>query len=219
METETIQEINRIRFISHEIKNQLSICDLYAEIIKKNCIKDEIYNLNIMHAIECIKNSIKMSNNALLELKSCDKLSLEQHSITTVLEEAIKLSKVYGVQKNIKIESQISTSTHVLIDKTKFIATIINLIKNACEAFEEESSKYILVKAEENNNITEIRIINNAKPITNPEKIFEEGFTTKNSGNGLGLIICKSNIEQMNGTLELVNSDKLSTEFMIRLSC
>ena len=212
------QKLDTIKFISHEIKNQLSICELYAEIIKKNCIKDEIYNMNIMHAVECIKNSVRMSNNSLLELKSYDALSLEKHCIQLVLEEAVKLSEVYGVQKKVKIESKISTSTHVLIDKNKFIATIINLVKNACEAFEDETTKNIFVIAEEVNNRIEIRVSNNAKPIENPERIFEQGYTTKSSGNGLGLIICKSNIEKMNGSLELVKTDKFSTEFLISIS-
>lgn len=215
---ENKQKLDTIKFISHEIKNQLSICELYAEIIKKNCIKDEIYNMNIMHAVECIKNSVRMSNNSLLELKSYNALSLEKHCIQLVLEEAVKLSEVYGVQKEVKIESKISTSTHVLIDKNKFIATIINLVKNGCEAFEDEASKNIFIIAEELDDRIEIRVSNNAKPIENPEQIFEQGYTTKNSGNGLGLIICKSNIEKMNGSLELVKTDKFSTEFLITIS-
>lgn len=212
------QKLDTIKFISHEIKNQLSICELYAEIIKKNCIKDEIYNMNIMHAVECIKNSVRMSNNSLLELKSYDALSLEKHCIQLVLEEAVKLSEVYGIQKEVKIESKISTSTHVLIDKNKLIATIINLVKNACEAFEDETSKNIFIIAEELDDRIEIRVSNNAKPIENPEQIFEQGYTTKSTGNGLGLIICKSNIEKMNGSLELVKTDKFSTEFLITIS-
>lgn len=211
-------DLDTIRLISHEIKNQLSICELYAEIIKKHCIKDEIYNMNIMNAVDCIKNSVRMSNNSLLELKSYGDLKIEKHCVQLVLEEAVKLSQVYGIQKNVKIESKISTSTHVLIDKTKFIATIINLVKNACEAFEDETSKNIFIKAEEIENKVEIRVSNNAKPIENPDKIFETGYTTKNTGNGLGLIICKSNIEKMNGSLELVKTDNISTEFLISIS-
>ena len=209
--------LSTIKFISHEIKNQLSICDLYTEIIKKTCIKNEIFDMNIMRALECIKNSIKMSNNSLLELKACDTIVLEKHCIELVLEEAVKLSKVYGVQKDIQINSEIKTSSHVLIDKVKFIATIINLVKNACEAFEEEPEKNILIKATQENNTVKINVSNNAKPINEPEKIFTEGYTTKRTGNGLGLIICKSNIEKMDGNIKLLKSDNVSTVFEINL--
>lgn len=210
--------LNCIKFISHEIKNQLSICDLYTEIIKKTCIKNEIYNLQIMKSLECIKNSIKMSNNSLMELKSCNKtVLLDKECIKLVLEEAINLSKVYGLQKNIDILSELKTSSHVLIDKTKFIATIINLIKNACEAFKDEPKKNIFVNAIQEKNIIKISVSNNAEPIKNPDEIFSEGYTTKSTGNGLGLAICKSNIEKMNGKLKLLKSDLTSTVFEITL--
>ena len=62
-----------------------------------------------------------------------------------------------------------------------------------------------------------ISISNNARGITNPEKIFNEGFTTKSSGNGLGLWICKKSIEEMNGELELSRSTEDYTEFTIKL--
>lgn len=210
--------LNTIKFISHEIKNQLSICDLYTEIIKKTCMKNEIFDMNIMKALDCIKNSIKMSGNSLLELKACDTTLIEKYCIELVLQEALKLSEVYGVQKDVQINSEIKTSSHVFIDKTKFMATIINLIKNACEAFEDEPKKEIFVKAVQEKNIIKISVSNNAKPITEPEKIFSEGYTTKSTGNGLGLIICKSNIEKMNGNLKLLKSDSDSTVFEIILN-
>ena len=106
--------LNCIKFISHEIKNQLSICDLYTEIIKKTCIKNEIFDINIMRALDCIKNSIKMSGNSLLELKACDTTVLEKHCINLILEEAIKLSQVYGIQKDVQINSEIKTSSFVI---------------------------------------------------------------------------------------------------------
>lgn len=206
-----------IKFISHEIKNQLSICDLYTEIIKKTCIKNEIFDMNIMKSLDCIKNSIKMSGNSLLELKACDTTVLEKHCIELVLQEAIKLSQVYGIQKDVQIETEIKTSSHVLIDKVKFMATIINLVKNACEAFEDEPEKKIIIRAVEEKNTVKISVSNNAKPINEPEKIFTEGYTTKSSGNGLGLIICKSNLEKMDGYLKLLKSDSDSTVFEISL--
>ena len=208
---------NCIRFISHEIKNQLSVCELYAEIIKKTCIKNEIFDLNIMRAVECIKNSVKMSENSLIELKSQSSLIIDKYCIELVLNEAVNLAKVYGIQKNIDIKTEITTSSHVLIDKMKFIATIINLIKNACEAFEEETDKNICVKASQQKNIIKVTVENNAKPIENPDEIFVEGYTTKSTGSGLGLLICKSNIEKMNGVLKLSKSDKTSTIFEIVL--
>lgn len=215
---DTQYTIDSIKFISHEIKNQLSICELYAEIIKKSCMKNNIFDLSIIHAIECIKNSVKISNNSLLELKACDRLQIDKLNIELVIKEAVNLAKVYALQKEISVETQIKTASFVMIDKIKFMATVINIIKNACEAFEEDDKeKKITVSADYTNNGVKILISNNAKPIEHPEKVFNEEFTTKTSGNGLGLMICKLNLKKMGGTIRLVKSDDLSTEFEIVL--
>ena len=58
---------------------------------------------------------------------------------------------------------------------------------------------------------------NNAFGIKEPEKIFNEGFTTKTSGSGLGLWICKKSVEEQNGELELTRSTEDYTEFTIKL--
>ena len=78
--------------------------------------------------------------------------------------------------------------------------------------------KYIKIKTEKEDNTVVISISNNAPGISEPEKIFNEGFTTKSTGSGLGLWICKKSIEEMNGELELSRSTEDYTEFSIRLS-
>ena len=60
-------------------------------------------------------------------------------------------------------------------------------------------------------------VSNNAPGIAEPEKIFYEGFTTKSTGSGLGLWICKKSIEEMMGELELSRSTEDYTEFTIKL--
>ena len=62
-----------------------------------------------------------------------------------------------------------------------------------------------------------IRISNNAPGIKDPDDIFKEGFTTKSTGSGLGLWICKKSIEEQLGELELSRHSEDYTEFTIRL--
>ena len=48
-------------------------------------------------------------------------------------------------------------------------------------------------------------------------KIFDANFTTKETGNGLGLAICKKEMKLINGDIELEYSDENETSFNIIL--
>ena len=54
--------------------------------------------------------------------------------------------------------------------------------------------------------------------VSRPEKIFTTGYTTKSTGSGLGLVICKKSIEEMFGKLELEHNDEDYVEFVIRIA-
>lgn len=206
----------KIRYISHEVKNQLSICDLYTEILTKYCEKNDIKDETILKSVNCIKNAVALAGNSLLELKSADSLNIKNYKINNILTEVYNLSKVYGINKSVDINlirSEIDVAVNV--DKDKLMGVIINLIKNACEAFCDENNKQITIKAITGNDYVKINVINNAKPIDNPDEIFSDGYTTKQSGSGIGLYISQKNMEEMSGYLRLAKSDKISTEFEI----
>lgn len=215
----------KARVVAHEIKNQLSICDLYSEIIKKYTEKDEIDKEGIINALKSINKSLAMANNALLSLKTKENSELKPVDLKNVIENAINLAGVYADGRDIEVQSEIAPEITVLADSEKLTAVIINLIKNAVEAFpieEDEdyvpqNGKYIKVVAEKEDDFAAVMVSNNAPGIAEPEKIFNEGFTTKSSGSGLGLWICKKSVEEQLGQLELSRSSGDYTEFTIRL--
>ena len=47
------------------------------------------------------------------------------------------------------------------------------------------------------------------------EQIFNEGFTTKEKGSGIGLFFSKKTIEEQNGHLRMLKSDADSTQFEV----
>ena len=205
------------RCIAHEIRNHLSICELYTQIIKKNLEKDGIKNSSIENALNCINKSLKIMNNNLLDLKSLNNYSPSVCEIKSVLDEGIRLSKVYIGEKNIKISSELNADTPVYIDENKFLACIVNIIKNAIEAINDSGEIKISTELDKNNVC--IKISNNGMPISKDKQqaIFEEGFTTKQTGSGLGLHICATNLKAQNAELKLNSSTEEKTEFEIVL--
>lgn len=205
------------RCIAHEMRNHLSICELYTQIIRKNLEKEGIKNSSIENALNCINKSLKIMNNNLLDLKSLNNFSPKICSIKKILEEGIKLSQVYICEKDIKITSDLQTDANVYIDENKFLACIVNIIKNAIEAISKEGK--IRISLQLANGKAHIKISNNGEAISKEKQkaIFEEGFTTKPTGSGLGLHICANNLKVQNAILQLAESTPEKTVFEIVL--
>lgn len=219
IDSDYVQKKSRI--IAHEIKNQLSICDLYSEIIKKYIDKEEIDREGIKNALNAINKSLAMTNNSLLSLKTKENSELKPEKLDEIVASAVALANVYADGRGIKVLMENSSEATVLADNEKLTAVIINLIKNAVEAFPiedtSENGKYIKIVSEKENDFACIMVSNNAPGIKEPEKIFNEGFTTKSNGSGLGLWICRKSIEEQLGQLELTRSGDDYTEFTIRM--
>ena len=205
------------RCIAHEMRNHISICELYTQIIKKNLEKEGIQNTSLNNALNCINKSLKIMSNSLLDLKSLYNFNLKKVNIKKVLEEGIKLATAYISDKKIKITSNINIDAEVFIDENKFLACIVNIIKNAIEAIKKEGK--INVSLEIEGDYIHIKISNDGEPISQEKQksIFEEGFTTKPTGSGLGLHICANNLKAQNATLKLTKSTTEITEFEIIL--
>lgn len=209
--------LEQSRCISHEIRNHLSICEIYTQIIRKNLEEENIENKSIDNALNCISKSIKIMCNSLLDLKSLNNVSPKNCDIKSLLNEGVKLAEVYIHDKDIKIITSLKDTALVYIDENKFLACLVNIIKNAIEAIDKKGQ--ITINLEITDNSAHIKISNNGEPIS-PQKqraIFEEGYTTKPTGSGLGLHICANNLKAQNGILRLNTSTDEKTEFEIIL--
>lgn len=215
----TMDDITKLqtRCVAHEIRNHVSICEMYSEIIKKHLEKSGFENDAVSNAIECIKKSLRIISSSLIDLKSVSNFEPKFVDLKSIVEESVRLSTAYTAGKHIKINSLIKGTAQIYADENKFLACLVNIIKNGIEAINDKGE--INVVAEVSNNFVSIKISNNGKMITKEKQkeIFEEGFTTKPTGSGLGLLICKKNLETQNAQLTLNRSTKSITEFEIKI--
>jgi len=214
----TIEELNlQIRCVSHEIRNNLSICDMYSQIIKKNLEKNGIKNESIENAIICIQKSIQLISTNLLDLKALNNSSTKITDFKSIITKAAEMAKAYATEKDIKYEVFVKNTANIEIDENRFLACIINIIKNGIEAIEIKGKIEILAEVKNNSGI--IKISNNGKPISKDkqETIFKQGYTTKQSGCGLGLFICKNFLNSINADIKIIKSTKQQTTFEITI--
>jgi signal transduction histidine kinase len=109
---------------------------------------------------------------------------------------------------------------HIYADKGQLIRVFTNIIQNAIQAIPEGNKGYIsLLVSKINNNFVRISISDNGEGISKEKgkKLFQPYFTTKSSGTGLGLAMCRDIVEQFEGKIEYESVINEGTTFHIDL--
>jgi two-component system, NtrC family, nitrogen regulation sensor histidine kinase NtrY len=105
-------------------------------------------------------------------------------------------------------------------DKNMIEQVIINLIKNAIQAFEDHQvDKLIELKAFVNEKSRPVISVKDNGTGIDPEameKIFIPFFTTKKTGSGIGLSLSRQIMRQHQGTLTVKSNVGKGTEFFMR---
>lgn len=208
---ESEKEASNLRHACHEIKNQLSILDIYSKILEKQFGE----NSNI----ELIRKSISLIRLELDELRSGDTLNLEEKNLKDIIKKSIEIFDVILREKNNKIKFIDNTDgkVSVFVDEERFFAVLNNVVKNADES---TSNDEIEIRLEKDDKFAKIYIKNHGEKIEEEiqEKLFKEGFSTKAQGWGVGLNVCRKYLAQQLGSISLVKSDEAETEFLITIA-
>ncbi|MBC7474222.1 MAG: AAA family ATPase [Candidatus Sericytochromatia bacterium] len=130
-----------------------------------------------------------------------------------IIEDALSMQLGSLIRHGINIKKKYTSISDINVQKSKMINILINLIKNAKEAMENNKIEKILtIEVSENkNHYISIKISDNGDGIAeeNLNKIFNHGFTTKKLGHGFGLHTCANAMTEMEGKLT-VTSDGLN---------
>lgn len=116
----------------------------------------------------------------------------------------------------VKIEIDLQKNLHLHGNRSAFVHVVTNLISNALESFDNLKAarkKIIHIRLESEKEVV-LSISDTGCGIArkNRDKIFTQGFTTKQMGHGIGLSATKEYTEKVfNGTISLKTSSKGTT--------
>ena len=107
----------------------------------------------------------------------------------------------------------------ITADKTMIEQVLINLIKNAMQAFDEQEDRTIALKAYTNEKGRAVISVKDNGPGIEPEaleKIFIPFFSTKKTGSGIGLSLSRQIMRQHEGSVTVKSKIGEGTEFFLR---
>ena len=204
--------------ISHDLRSPVSSIKLALDFISKGLVKptDELFN-------ETIEGLVKTTDEAYILLENLLGWAKSQSNILTVYPESLDLKplassiagllKLTSENKKISIENNIPEGITVFADMQMIQSVLRNLLSNALKFTPENGS--IEMNALEMNTEVIISIKDSGVGISEPslKRIFDQDQpvktlgTNKESGSGLGLILCKDFVEKNGGKI-WVESEK-----------
>ena len=172
-------------------------------------IKRNILNINFL-----VENLLKLSkfDSNTIEYKK------ENTILANIIQNSIKNVSTLCDLKNIKIIVKGEENTKILCDFKWQVEAITNILKN-CIEYSKENQK-IYIEYSQNNVYTKVTIKDFGEGISAKDlpNIFDRFYKGKNSSKdsiGIGLALSKAIIEEDNGNIEVVSSNK-GTVFTIK---
>lgn len=222
--TEELLNLERVSLLgsftaraAHDLKNPLSVIKNTSQILRITLDKylDEKSNGQWSRLDRAVARMSHQIDDVLGFVKP-PKLERKKHIVANILSDVLERMEIPG---NINIHPPLVGSS-IYCDAEKIEIVFVNLLTNAIQAIGENEGS-IDISISENSDPTYLEILVQDSgcgiPQNLSEKLFEPFFTTKQTGTGLGLVSCKSIVEEHGGNIGITSAFGRGTTIKIRL--
>lgn len=203
-ETESKAWKKLLSVMTHEIMNSVAPISSLADTLKGR-LQLAIPHLEdtggTVHDLEVGIDTIKRRSEGLLKfaetyrnLNKIIKPNVKKVLVRDLFENLYQLMEPTLDKKNIEMDIVLKdTGLSVEVDPSLIEQVLINLVVNAIEALKDRQNAMIVLSATSNNNKVAIKVADNGSGIPDDvlENIFIPFFSTKKTGSGIGLSLCK----------------------------
>lgn len=229
-ETESKAWQKLLSVLTHEIMNSVAPISSLAETLK-NRLQQSVAVLNddtgTVDDLEIGIETIKRRSEGLLKfaetyrnLNKITTLNLKKVYVRDIFENLLQLMQPTLEQKNIEAETILKDTDLILEADTDLLEQVlINLVVNAIEAVKDRPEPRIILSAYvANNRRTVIKVADNGHGMAEEllDKIFIPFFSTKKSGSGIGLSLCKQIMMLHKGNIQVHSKEGEGTAFQLQ---
>ena len=208
--------------LAHEFKNALATLHGYAQLIQTLELDDK--GNAAAKALLSEVRSLSTMVTAFLNFARPQPLQLTTVSLKELIEEcSTELSAVFAHHRVALVIT--GSCPNIQADERMLRQAILNLMRNAAEAIDEDRSDRRVTVYSSHETLTtdqdwvQIEITDSGPgiPLTDLQRIFIPFFTTKSKGHGVGLALAHRVITEHGGTLTASNAASGGALFTIRL--
>ncbi len=209
------------RQVAHEIKNPLTPMKLSLQYLQK-AISNDAGNVKELTAnvAQTLVEQINHLNQIAGEFSQFANIGNPRYEVFDLHEILYLLIQLYSADDRIQLDcNPLPHPVLIDADRTHINRLFTNLIQNAIQSVPENRVAQISIEEELRNNKILVKVSDNGMGI--PEemrsKIFTPNFTTKTSGTGLGLAMCKGIVEQAKGEIWFETKAGEGSAFFVEL--
>jgi PAS domain S-box-containing protein len=220
MQQEKLASVGRLSAgVAHEINNPLTTILTTSMLIQEeldpqdpNYQELETITKEALRCRKIVASLLDFARQSTPSRKECD--------LNNIVRESVVLTNKQAAFSDLTLTCELADNMPPIhLDKGQIQQSIINLIINAIEATAAGGAISISTVYKPDQESIEIAVNDTGEGISKDDivKIFDPFYTTKDSGNGLGLAITHGIIEQHNGTIDVDSKLGRGTTFKITL--
>ena len=206
------------RNVAHEIKNPLTPMQLQIQRVQRlKSLGDPNWQLRFDEMAKVLLDHIEVLTDTANQFSDFAKLYSEEPvriKLDSLLQEEVAM---YDSRPGVKFEYLGLPDTEISGPRPQLVRVFVNLLNNAVQACEDREDAIIAVSLRNgaDPDFYEIVFEDNGPGVdeSNVERLFTPHFTTKSSGSGLGLTICRSILERCGASISY------SRSFMLGGAC
>ena len=202
--------------LAHEIRNPLTGIKGLIQLLSETHIgtKEQKYFSVIDQEI----NRINQIVGEFLILGKPSAVKIEMIDARNIIFELVPLIEYEAKRNQHQLSLKISDDPlYIKTSKDQMKQVVLNITKNALEAMKEKGT--VTISLHQTTNEVHLSVADTGVGITPKQmkKIFHPFYTSKDTGTGLGLVICKRIIESFNGKIEIMSNKNEGTTVHIKL--
>ncbi|QKJ30098.1 HAMP domain-containing histidine kinase [Mucilaginibacter mali] len=231
-ETESKAWQKLLNVMTHEIMNSVAPISSLADTLKNRLQSPEIANSAVSSELEDLElgiDTIKRRSEGLLKftesyrnLNKITKLDLKKVLVRNLFENLSNLMQPTLEKKHIELEIILRDPMLAIeADINLLEQVVINLLVNAIEAVKDREEPRITLSAElQANNKTIVKIADNGvgMPPELLDKIFIPFFSTRKTGSGIGLSLCKQIMLLHKGNIQVQSVEGKGSAFLLQFA-